>query len=824
MKRRLAISIGLLSCSMVAFQVALMQILSISQWNHFAYMVISVAMLGFGASGTALAFLRNHLVPKIGSNLAFLMIFTSLSIMGILFFSRTVFGGFDSYLVFYEKRHYLNLICSYLMLFVPFFLGASALGLAYSHYASDIGRLYFADLAGSGMGGLLMLILLWHVSPSVVPFVIACLPLVAGLLIFRHNGKTVAEKTGLLTLALLALVLLVAGFLNPPILPSSQYKSLSRALLLPDARVVETINSPYGQLKRVSAPALRYAPGLSLGYTGQVPVTEVLFHNGDWLGPLVPMALPEREETVVLSALPGTPDAEGAQESLDGKETGHYLDYSTQALPYVIGTPGKVFVADAATGLQAGYALSRGAKEIVAVEPNSTVVGMVTRNIAVPGEQISFIAGHSRYHVQQDDRYDLILLPETGSFGGSSGILALEEQYLFTLDAFSLLWDRLSPGGMIAATLWVDYPPRSTFKLLATMAVTAESKGVEDPADHIVAVRSWSTITCVLVKNKVSANNIDKIRTFCQSRQFDPLLYPGIHPEEREVYNMLQDKSFFRTTDLLLTREREKLFREYDFQIRPATDSRPYFSQFLKLGRLSKMREVFGSASMPFLEVGYLIVLLTMAQIFLASFLFIVLPLIFKKVPGKGKTSLLVFFSFIGIGYMFAEMVFIQQFTLFFGSPLYAASAVLSAMLFFSGTGSACSQKMVTGSPRLRLVAGVIAVLLALLALFLPSLMKATIGNPLPVKVLLCALVIGPPAFLMGMMFPSAILAIRHVGDGSLIPWAWAVNGSFSVISTALAAVISVEAGYQTVMWVAVAAYLMAGISTRFRLFSIFVK
>ncbi len=131
---------------------------------------------------------------------------------------------------------------------------------------------------------------------------------------------------------------------------------------------------------------------------------------------------------------------------------------------------------------------------------------------------------------------------------------------------------------------------------------------------------------------------------------------------------------------------------------------------------------------------------------------------------------------------------------------------------------------MVTGSPRLRLVAGVIAVLLALLALFLPSLMKATIGNPLPVKVLLCALVIGPPAFLMGMMFPSAILAIRHVGDGSLIPWAWAVNGSFSVISTALAAVISVEAGYQTVMWVAVAAYLMAGISTRFRLFSIFVK
>ncbi|HOG25858.1 MAG TPA: hypothetical protein PLM86_06690 [Bacteroidales bacterium] len=814
MKRRLAISIGLLSCSMVAFQVALMQILSGCQWNHFAYMVISVAMLGFGASGTALAFLKKYLVQKIGTTLALLMIFTSISIMGTLFLSRTVFGGFDSYLVFYEKRQYLNLVCSYFMLFVPFFLGASAIGLAYSHYALDIGRLYFADLAGSGTGGLLMLLLLWVVSPSQAPFVIACLPLAAGLLIFPSGRKTVAEKTGFLTLALLALVLLFTGLLNPPLLPSSQYKSLSRTLLLPDARVVETKNSPYGQLKRVSAPALRYAPGLSLSYNGVVPVTEAIFNNGDWMGPLVPVPGKRTKDTLDLK---GAPDRE------DAPETEHFLDYSTQALPYVMGTPKKVFVADAATGWQAVYALSREAEAIIAVEPNSAAVGMVSRHMNFPKDRIRFVAGHSRYYLQKDDRYDLILLPEAGSFGGSSGILALEEQYLFTLDAFSLLWDRLSPGGMIAVTLWMDQPPRSTLKMLATMVVTAESRKVENPADHIVAVRSWSTITLVLSKSKVSSSTIEKIRTFCHTRQFDPLLYPGIRPREREEYNVLQDTSLFLATDLIFTRERETLFREYDFQIRPATDSRPYFSQFLKLGRLSKMRDVFGSASMPFLEVGYLIVLLTMVQIVLSSFLFIVLPLIFRKVPGKGKAGLLVFFSGIGIGYMLAEMVFIQQFTLFFGSPLYAASAVLSAMLFFSGTGSAFSHKLITGSPRLRLVAGLTGMLLALLALCLPALMRVAIGSPLVVKVLFCALVIGPPAFLMGMMFPSAIRAIRPVNEGSLIPWAWAVNGSFSVISTALAAVISVEAGYQAVMWMAAATYLIAGISTRFRLFSIFV-
>ncbi len=47
MNKRLYTAIGLLSASMIAFQLALMQILSISQWNHFAYMVISVALLSF---------------------------------------------------------------------------------------------------------------------------------------------------------------------------------------------------------------------------------------------------------------------------------------------------------------------------------------------------------------------------------------------------------------------------------------------------------------------------------------------------------------------------------------------------------------------------------------------------------------------------------------------------------------------------------------------------------------------------------------------------------------------------------------------------------
>ncbi|HHV04892.1 MAG: hypothetical protein WCQ69_08585 [Bacteroidales bacterium] len=791
MKRRLPFSIGLLSSGMVAFQLVLMQILSISQWNHFAYMIISVAMLGFGASGTILSFLKKYLTGMKEKSLPGLMLLTSVSIMGILFMAGPVFGGFDAYLVFYEKKNLWNLAFSYFILFIPFLTGATAIGLSYIIYAKEIGKLYFADLTGSAAGGLLMLFLFWHFSPSTLPCVIACLPLAAGLLLWSGKAKVPIAAMGIM-----AVILIITGFFNPPVLPVSQYKNLSRTLLLPGALVEEKTDSPYGELKRVRAPGLRYAPGLSLTYSGTVPVREVLFNNGNWFGPLVPF---------------------------DTTATEHFLDYSTYALPFVLDKPGTVLVVDAGSGLLASHALTHGAGKIIAIEPNRAAVEMLYRNMTVPGKQLRFIPALSRNYLLTGDQYDLILLPEIGSFGGNSGIRALEEQYLFTRESFSQMWKKLSSRGMIAATVWMDHPPRNSLKMLATMVQAAASGDVTDPRDHIAAVRSWSTITFILKKSSITKEDIRKIREFCFFCQFDPLLYPGITREERENFNILQDDSFFSAIDCILGPEQETLYREYDFQIRPATDAKPFFSQFLRLDRMSKMKEVFGASSVPFLEVGYLILLVTLAQITLAAFLFIILPLVFKKVPGRKRTFPLVFFAAIGTGYMFTEIILIRQFTLYLGHPLYAASAVLSGMLFFSGAGAALSGRLITNRKRFATLAVCIVLMLAILAPGLPFLLRTGTSVSLIIKLILCMVVIAPLAFLMGMMFPSGIrsLALHH--EGGLIPWAWAINGSFSVISTALATVIAVEAGYPAVMWIAAATYLIAGICTRSRHFSIFV-
>lgn len=775
MNKKLYIAIGLLSASIIAFQLALMQILSISQWSHFAFMVISVALLGFGASGTALVFLKKWLIRHIERSLPATLLLTTTSMGLIMLFSKQVFGGFDSYLLFLDHSHVYGLLISYLSLFVPFFFGGMAIGLTYTNYVLHIGNLYFADLFGSGLGGLLMLFLFWYFSPAVLPFIIALLPLAGALLIIKR-GQISRHAFFLLP----AFFVLLLGIIHPVKIPMSQYKSLSRVLLLPDAVIVDEKPSPYGQLEVLRASSMRYAPGLSLNYTGQVPVQEALYVNGNWFGPLIDFTM---EDSV------------------------HFLDYATNALPFLLSEPEKVLILEAGTGLYAAHARSHGAKKITAIEPNSAAIEMLGRKH--PGhESVHFIQRHPRSYLMEDSgTYDLIMLPMIESFGGSSGIQALQEQYLFTEQAFTEMWQRLSPQGMIAVTVWMDYPSRNSLKMLATLVESLQNLNPESlTGEHIVAIRSWGTVTFVLKKSPVTKEETRKIRTFCLARNFDPLLLPDLKTSERMHFNQLQEISFFDMTDQLMKGDREELYRIYDFQIRPATDSKPYFSQFIKLDRLSKMKEIFGQGSVPFLEVGYLIVLLTFFQIGIVAILLILLPLFFIGFKGGKKAFTIIHFSGIGIGFMFVEMMLIQQFTLYFGHPIYAASAVLSGMLLFAGLGAFLSEKLNSNKNSFLLLLAAIIVFIVLLAFVLNPLIRATISQPMAIKILFVMFAIGPLAFLMGLPFPFGLRFLAKNNE-NLIPWAWGINGCFSVISTALAGLIAVSYGFLYVMLIAALAY-----------------
>ena len=189
LKYKIHFSIGILSAAIIAFQLALMQILSIVQWYHFAYMVISVALLGFGAAGTLLSLFRHQLLKHIEMLLPFLMITTGITMAWVIDVSQLSFIRFDSYLLFAEYNHIGRLLITYLLFFIPFFSGALAIGLIFINYAEAIGRIYFANLVGSGAGALLALLLVWFFYARQLPAFISMLPVLAGLMMIPKRKK-----------------------------------------------------------------------------------------------------------------------------------------------------------------------------------------------------------------------------------------------------------------------------------------------------------------------------------------------------------------------------------------------------------------------------------------------------------------------------------------------------------------------------------------------------------------------------------------------------------------------------------------------------------
>ena len=770
---RYYLAVALISLAIVAYQIALMRILSIVQWYHFAYMVISVALLGFGASGSFIALFRTALLKRFDLLLPIFIILAGLAMSLAVPLAQLSLFRFDSYLLFVEKAQVGKLLATYLLFFVPFFFGALAIGLTFIRFVNAIGKMYFANLLGSGLGGCVAILLMWVWLPQELTSVFALTAVLAGTaLISRQQLVPIA------ILAVIAATTAMVLLLRPVSLNLSQFKSLQTTMDLPEVRVVGESKTPDGWVQEVYSPALRFAPGLSLAYQGTVPSRGAVFNDGNWYGPsLIPVDF----------------------------DTASVLTFTTQALPYALRPPESVLVLQSGTGFDLAYAYARGAEKIVGVESNKGVLALAEAKLNKPGIEI-FEKFPRTFLVEDTAFYDLVILPTIDAFGGASGLYAISEQYLLTTEAIGNVMSRLTPGGMLAITCWLDYPARNSLKMMATLKKVLHQMGVEWPRKHLAAVRSWGALTMVVKITPFTAEEIQKVRTFCQQQNFDPLLIPGIRQEERNQYHFLEDSAYFSQVDRLWSEEGEAFVHNYDFHIAPATDNRPYFSRFLRLGNINLLADLYGASATPFLELGYLIVLFTLFQVVLAAVVLIVLPLFRLGWEKEGKSRVLFYFASIGVGYMFVEIVFIQRFTLFFGNPVYAAAAVIAILLVFSGIGSYMTSKWKLDARQLKSVAGGIVVLLLIYALLITPVLRAMVAFPEVIKLGVMILLLAPLAFLMGIPFPTGLRWVSQTHEAH-VPWAWGVNGCCSVISTVLATVIAVEWGFVVVTLVAAGAY-----------------
>jgi SAM-dependent methyltransferase len=809
--RRLFLSIACLSGAMIAQEILLMRLFSIIQWHHFAAMVISLALLGFGAAGTLIAIARRPLLRSFPQAYRLGALALGITAVGSFLLGQRL--PFNPPELWWDPRQHAYLLALYLLLAMPFLSGATCIGLAFTQYPDLIPRIYRYDLVGAGAGALLIVGGLWRFHPLTCLLLIGAAGFVGALLGPAPAGRSWAWSFGP---AGLGLVLAGGWLVWPPSLHISEFKGLSKALLLPDAKVVAERSGPLGLLSVVSSAAFHeIPPGSSLNYSGPPPPPQVLlFVDGD--SPTVITRTPAEVRDLA------------------------YLDALSAALPYHLlrarapqGTsqPPRVLVLGAGGGSDVLLALSQGAQPVEAVELNPQMVqllrqdfGDFTRHLFDrPGVRLH-LAEARGFVACSREHYDLIQMALLGSFSASvSGTQALSESYLYTVEAFQEYLQRLRPDGLLALTCWLKQPPRDELKLFATAVAALEREGVAQPAAHLAFIRSFNTATLVVSRAPLTPAQIGTVRAFCDERSFDLIHLPGLRPGEAPRYNRLDDPSLDLGVQALLSDRRSDFYRRYKFNVLPATDDRPYFFQFLTGRVLPELLASRGQGSVPFAEWGYLLLLVALLQAALASFGLILAPLFTLRravSAAPRRTFLRVggYFLCLGLAFLFIEIAFIQKFTLFLCHPLYSAAVVLCAFLAFAGLGSGSSEQ-VARALRQRgcrpILGGVIAILvsLALLELaLLPSLFRSLITLPLGVKAVLSILLIAPLAFGMGLPFP---LGLRSVADAvpSLVPWAWGINGCASVLSALLATLLALHVGFSGVVLLAAGLYLVAGVT-----------
>lgn len=777
--RTLALAIALISGAALAYEILLIRLFSIIEWHHLAFLIISLALLGYGASGTMLALARQPLLRH----------FEWVAATAAMAFAATSLGAFiiaqrielNSLEIFWSTQQFGRLFLLYLLFAVPFFCAATAIGLTLTKHGGDSPRLYRADLIGGGLSAAAATALLFVAHPVTALQIVA----VAGFLaasLFAMRWKTIA-----IGVAGVIAILAARPLLMP--LRMSQFKELSQAMRIPDARVVDQRSSPHGLLTSVVSPAVpfRHAPGLSLAFTGEITEQVAVFTDGGGLTPIV--------------RYDGNPESVA------------YLDFLPTAIVYHAGTPKRrVAVIGAGGGSEVLSALVHGAEEVTAVELNPQMLD-VARKFGAPYDdrRVRVVKAEARRFIRESDaEYDTIQIALVGSHGASAaGVQALGENFLYTTEAMRELIAHLRPGGYLAITRWMQAPPREVVKLLATAIVTQDR-----PHMRIALIRGWNTATLLVKNGDFAAGEIAALRTFCDDRSLDLDYAPGVRREETNQFNVLEESYLFDAAAALLAggAVREDFFERYKFNVRPATDERPYFSHSFRWRALPEFLRMRARGGLPLLEWGYLVLVAGLAQALIASIALILLPLLFvrRRVSPAREPAwrLIVYFGAIGLAFLFIEIAFMQRLTLFLGQPLYAIAVVLSSFLVFGGLGSGASARIDTNRAWLvpLIVAGIAVIALILVRL----LTGVTLGLPDPARIAISVALVAPLAFAMGMPFPLGLRRLATV-DEAAIPWAWGINGTASVLSSMLATLVAVHFGFSVLVALAAGLYAVAG-------------
>ena len=769
-ERTLLAGLALTSFAALLLELALTRLFSVVLFYHFAFLAISIALLGLGAGGVFAYLLKptlsNYATRTLASRLCMANAVLIFVVLEIVLHARVSLDV--------STANFLRLTVIYLTAAVPFFLTGLLFSVVFARETRRIPRLYGADLCGGALACLAVVPLLnWLGGPNAILVSGIALGIAARIWASdgreRRNAAFIALSLAALIAAnhsgrLIDIVYAKGMFRDPAWVEFARWNALSR---------VEVDRQGQAKAIVIDADASTYIMNAEVSR----------WHETEW-------------EKDLMSAPP--------------------------ALANVLRPLGQFAIIGPGGGVDVLRAVANGSPSVTGIEINPIIATTIMRGRYADYAQHLYERPDVHIHVTDgrsylratSEQFDVVQMTLVDTWASTAaGAFALSENNLYTVEAFREYFNHLKPDGMIAITRWEFRHPREALRVVSVAMQALHSLGVANPARNIIVASQGSLdedgipVVVLAKKTPFTDDEENAVAAHCDRYEaLDPLYLPTA-----------PGKNPF--SDLIASNDPYTYARSYAYNVSPVTDNAPFFFFTLKASQILGERSLHHGIDWK-VNLGVLVLLLVLVISAVAVMVFLVLPLMMKSGPTRPSPLPLLYFIAIGLGYILVEIAFIQRFVLFLGHPTYALTVVIFLLMVSSGAGSLTSRRWL---PRTEMVGiPLIAILAALVAyvFFLPGRLAVLVGLSFNARLLISALLLIPLGFVMGMPFPTGLRALaaiaatrsrqRHESADNAVEWAWAMNAAASVLGSVLAMVIAIQFGLNITLACGAAAYLLA--------------
>jgi SAM-dependent methyltransferase len=749
-------AIFVLASATLSYQILITRFFSVMLYYHFAFAAISLAMLGLTRGAMEVYSNPARYVPeRVGAEFA----------RHASWFAIT---GVGAMIIF---------LCVPLVIpgdYVPVALAIVAVGFVRPFTESGVcitllltrlpysgGWLYAADLAGAALGCLGVIFVLLVVDPVSATLGIGALAAGAGWTVLRGSGDTSNLRlSGAVALTLAAATILHTGL-------DISGKSHLGVVWAKGTEQLGTLFERWNTYSRVRVTALGESAPFGWGFA-HTPETKIDQNYLDI----------DADAATVITRYNG-----------DVGKLSYLKDDVINAV-YLVQPPTDVAVVGVGGGRDILSGLLFGARHIRGIEINPAIFEVLTDKFAdfsghldrQPG--VSLVNAEARSYINHSsDRYDLVQISLIDTWAATAaGGLTLTENRLYTVEAWGDFYRALKPGGLLSVSRWYDPNGHrgEFYRLVAIAASALQRKGVPaaELPDHVIALNVGNIVTVITRPDAFTRDQWLGARTRLLAQGFKILMGPDI--------------TFDTITSTLMSGKADAaFFASLPQNISPSTDDNPFFFYTARFGDIAG--KPLSTLSNNNAAISMTLMLLAIALC--ACIYYVIGPFVrlARRMPLSTLAPPVIYFCAIGMGFMLIEISQMQRLMVFLGHPVYGLSVVLFTILLFSGIGSTTVGADV---PRPgAVIARVVALLttLVLAGLLTPLFTDWARSEATDMRILLSVLLLAPPAFCMGMMFPLGLSIWRRHSE--LLPFFWSANGITSMLASVLGMALSIEFG-----------------------------